>query len=255
MGKVEVNRGHQLLDKAEHFSISSFMQQQMCYVGQQQVFDQASESFLKLTGVAVSSKQIERVCHHYGNLLGIQQQQAIDEGGQDKAIKITGRHYAMVDGGMVLTREEKWKEMKLARIFKADEIVKVSKDRSHIGNSLYVAHLGGHHKFFEKVEHHLDVIADKVFIADGAKWIWKWVDANYPGATQILDFYHAKEHLCQFAQLTITDEVERQSWVKQQSDNLMDDGIGKVIESVKNINIKTQLGKKAKKVTSDLLSS
>jgi hypothetical protein len=35
----------------------------------------------------------------------------------------------MVDGGMVLTREEKWKEMKPARIFRADEVVTISKDR------------------------------------------------------------------------------------------------------------------------------
>jgi hypothetical protein len=32
------------------------------------------------------------------------------------------------------------------------------------------------------VEYHLDAIAEKVFIADGAKWIWKWAEANYPAA-------------------------------------------------------------------------
>ena len=219
----------------------------MCYVGQQQVFEEASESFMRLTGVSVSAKQIERVCHHYGNLLEEEQHRAIEEGGKDKAVKITGRHYAMVDGGMVLTREEKWKELKLARIFKADEVVKLSKDRGYIANSLYVAHLGGHHDFFEKVEHHIDAIADKVFIADGAKWIWKWADASYPGATQILDFYHAKEHLCQFAQIAMPEQAQRVAWVKQQSDSLLEDGIENVITCIKNIITKSHLGRRTKK--------
>jgi hypothetical protein len=219
----------------------------MCYVGQQQVFEEASENFMKLTGVSVSPKQIERICHHYGQLLEEEQRQAIEEGGKDKAIKIKGLHYAMVDGGMVLTGEEKWKEMKLARIFKADEMVKLSKNRGYIANSLYVAHLGGHHEFFEEVEHQLDVIPDKVFIADGAKWIWNWADANYPGAKQILDYYHAKEHLCQFAQIAITDDSQRESWIKQQADSLLDDGIEKVIASIKNMNTKTHLGRRTKK--------
>jgi hypothetical protein len=223
------------------------MQQQMCYVGQQQVFTEASENFMKLTGVSVSAKQIERVCHHYGGLLEQQQQEAITEGGQDKSVQIKGRHYAMVDGGMLLTREEKWKEMKLARIFKADEVVTISKDRGYIADSRYVAHLGIHHEFFEKVEYHLDAIADKVFIADGAKWIWKWVDAKYPGAIQILDFYHAKEHLCQFAQVVIADEAQRKLWIEQQTNSLLNDEAEKVIADVKNMSVKTHMGRKIKK--------
>lgn len=223
------------------------MQQQMCYVGQQQVFKEAAEMFVKLTAVSVSAKQIERVCHHYGGLLEQKQGQAITGGGKDKCVQIKGRHYAMVDGGMLLTREEKWKEMKLARIFKADEVVPISKDRGYISDSQYVAHLGGHNDFFEKVEYHLDAIADKVFIADGAKWIWNWADAKYPEAIQILDFYHAKEHLCQFAQAVITDESQREVWIKQQSELLLDDGVEKVILRVKNMNIKTHLGRKMKK--------
>jgi len=223
------------------------MQQQMCYVGQQQVFTEASENFMRLTGVRVSAKQIERVCHHYGGLLEEEQQEAIRRGGKDKSVQVQGLHYAMVDGGMVLTREEKWKEMKLARIFKADEVIKISKDRGYIKDSQYVSHLGGHHQFFDKVEYHLDAIAEKVFIADGAKWIWKWAEANYPAAIQILDFYHAKEHLCQFAQTVIPDEPQRKLWVKQQTDVLLEDGVEKVISEVKNMNIKTHLGRKIKK--------
>ena len=36
-------------------------------------------------------------------------------------------------------------------------------------------------------------------MADGAKWIWNWIEEYYPNSTRILDFYHCKEHLCSFA--------------------------------------------------------
>jgi hypothetical protein len=32
-------------------------------------------------------------------------------------------------------------------------------------------------------------------LADGAKWIWKEVEKNLPGASGVLDFYHAGEHI------------------------------------------------------------
>jgi hypothetical protein len=38
-------------------------------------------------------------------------------------------------------------------------------------------------------------------IADGARWIWKTADLLWPGATQIVDFYHAAEHVHDLAEL------------------------------------------------------
>ncbi len=35
----------------------------------------------------------------------------------------------------------------------------------------------------------------KVIIADGAVWIWNIADREFPGAVQIVDLYHAREHL------------------------------------------------------------
>ena len=37
--------------------------------------------------------------------------------------------------------------------------------------------------------------ADLTVLADGAKWIWKEVEKNLPGASGVLDIYHASEHL------------------------------------------------------------
>lgn len=40
-----------------------------------------------------------------------------------------------------------------------------------------------------------DLCPDLVFLGDGAIWIWNLVTQYYPNALQILDWYHAEEHL------------------------------------------------------------
>jgi hypothetical protein len=38
-------------------------------------------------------------------------------------------------------------------------------------------------------------IRQPVVLGDGAKWIWKIADQHFPAATQIVDYFHAREHL------------------------------------------------------------
>ena len=38
-------------------------------------------------------------------------------------------------------------------------------------------------------------------LGDGAKWIWKLAARRFPGAVQLVDWYHAREHLWALAQL------------------------------------------------------
>jgi hypothetical protein len=40
----------------------------------------------------------------------------------------------------------------------------------------------------------------RIMLGDGAPWIWKLTDEHFPGAIQIVDRYHAKEHLSRAAQ-------------------------------------------------------
>ena len=39
----------------------------------------------------------------------------------------------------------------------------------------------------------------KVVLGDGAEWIWNLADLHFPGAIQIVDLYHAREHLWKLA--------------------------------------------------------
>jgi hypothetical protein len=210
------------------------MSEMMCYIGQQAVYEEAATIMEKLSGTIVNAKQIERVCHYYGQKL---------EDGQQEGIKTQVRpkvkyqqdeaHYVMMDGGMLLTREEGWKEVKLCRIFSAKAPVAISKNRNYIAHSNYIGHLGTHKDFLAKVERHTDFIEQKIIIADGAKWIWKWADDLYPKSPQVLDFFHAKEHLCQFAEQQFKDPHEREQWIDKQCSYLMEDKVEQVIVDLK----------------------
>lgn len=246
VGRIELRKGH-LLDSGGSFGFSSLLQEQMCYLGQQLVFEESSQTLERLLGITVTAKQIERICHYYGEEIEKQTERVIITGGVAPERNDGKRYYAMFDGSLILTREEKWKEMKLARIFDEKQITSTSKNRNLIGESTYVAHLGNYRKFFQKVECHLDNKAEIIFIADGAKWIWKTVESFYPESVQILDFYHAKEHLCQWAELVFKDKTEKKNWVNAQCLWMLNDKIESVIKNIRDIKVSAPKKRSAQK--------
>ena len=50
-----------------------------------------------------------------------------------------------------------------------------------------------------------------VIIGDGAKWIWNLADEHFPGAVQIVDLFHAKEHLSDFIKSIYSDAEMREA--------------------------------------------
>ena len=149
---------------------------------------------------------------------------------------------------MVFTQEDKWREMKMARIFSDSQLVYIQQDRREILRSIYVSHLGSVDKFFPKLERFLVHYRNMVILGDGAKWIWRWVEDNYPGAIQILDYYHAVEKIEDLAKHQYGDEQKRKLWLDQQKDLLLDDEVLKVIPNIKNIRSKSQPARKAKQI-------
>jgi len=52
-------------------------------------------------------------------------------------------------------------------------------------------------------------------IADGAAWIWKHVQALFPSAVQVLDYYHCSDHLYRVASVQFRDQPEKQrEWME-----------------------------------------
>ena len=49
--------------------MSPYLAERICFVGQQAVFEEASTLLDELVGVSVTAKQIERLCHYFGQLV------------------------------------------------------------------------------------------------------------------------------------------------------------------------------------------
>lgn len=151
------------------------------------VFEQAAETLQELLGVEISAKQIQRLSEHYGQELEGQIQEQASGKRAAPVLPLKDEKeavYVMLDGSMVLTREAAWKEMKAGRLFKASSRVQVQKGRGEVLHSLYVCHLGGHRTFLQKLEAYAEPYPCKVFVCDGARWIWNWVEDCYPQAVQ-----------------------------------------------------------------------
>jgi len=59
-----------------------------------------------------------------------------------------------------------------------------------------------------------------VVAGDGAAWIWKRADEHLPDAIQIVDTYHAKEHVGNAARAIFDDADLGQAWSRQWRDEL-----------------------------------
>ena len=223
-------------------SISSYAQETMCYMGQHLVFKEAEEVINALTGATVNAKQIERLCHHYGQRLEDDFLYNIEVNGYQEvsATESEKRHYVSLDGSMYFTREDHWKEITLGRIYKEEAIAEISKGRCELQDSTYVAHLGSSKDFLPKMEYHIENIKNKVFIADGATWIWNWVEDTYSESIQIVDFFHAKEHLCEFAKDYFKDKDYRIKWIDKQSLIMLNKGITPILKTLNRLPKKTE---------------
>ena len=99
------------------------------------MYGEGSELIEKLLRIECNGMQIHRQTNKYGNIITeVLEQESPKEEGE--------RMYAMLDGGMVLTREEGWKEVKIGRVFEEKSNLPTSEKRNWIRSSEYVAHLG-----------------------------------------------------------------------------------------------------------------
>jgi len=226
----------------ERFGVSSRLQDVICLLAQDRVFEESEEILQTLLGIEVSAKQIQRLSEYHGGQLeklevdyqnNTLEVPLVEHDEKDEAIYIT------MDGSMVYTREDGWKEMKVGRIYSEDSRVSIQEKRTEIMDSLYVCTLGNNKEFLKKMEPYVDPYKHKVFIADGAKWIWNWVDDFHGDSVQILDFYHAVEKLGTYATLVYKDNEQRRQWLETQKQRLKTNEVEKIIEELKNTPVKT----------------
>jgi hypothetical protein len=70
-------------------------------------------------------------------------------------------------------------------------------------------------------------------VGDGAEWIWNLVDARWKQAEQVLDFYHATQHLWELARAVHgADEASAAAWVEKRRHDLRHGGQGRVLKEI-----------------------
>jgi hypothetical protein len=137
-----------------------------------------------------------------------------------------------MDGGMVHIRDEGWKEIKVGTVFvpevhsgwdaRLQEETEIIQTRP-LG---YVGVLGNVEAFSPAlwglaVQHQLPTTDQVVVVADGAEWIWNLSQDLFPESHEIVDWYHACQHLAEAAQTLHPASPEQcQHWYRHRQHNL-----------------------------------
>lgn len=70
-----------------------------------------------------------------------------------------------------------------------------------------------------------------VILGDGAPWIWNLAQTYYPHAIQIVDWYHAEEHLEKVARAAFADLHQQQVWLENTKQALWEGQVENVIQA------------------------
>jgi len=142
-----------------------------------------------------------------------------------------GGTLVMAVDGCQAPQRDGWHEVKVATIYTNESRVR-SPDRTRKGRKQKgrgrILHKE-YHATLEKAEAfglqvrrraeawEVDKARRVVMMGDGAPWIWTLTADHFPGAVEIVDFYHATEHLWQAGEALFGDRarsVATRSWVR-----------------------------------------
>lgn len=238
-GKIAISNDNALLNLATGHRVSPLLGERLVYIGQLDSYEKGSEIAANLLNLQVSDSKIYRLT----DAIGQESAEWLEEEDLRDSLSEQAVVYAQMDGSMILTREQSWKEVKLGRVFGSGDLHEESESRNWLKASEYIAHLGDHKTFENAFSKILDPYSDKgenlVFINDGAKWQWNWIDAEYPQATQVLDFYHAMEHIGSFVSL-LKNGAEKTEYLTQLGQCLKDEGIEVCWQKIAQLDCRTK---------------
>jgi hypothetical protein len=151
-----------------------------------------------------------------------------------------------MDGGMVNIRGEGWRELKVGAVFDVQTRLERNPqtqqldEMAHGVNVHYTAVLGSKDTFAPAlwalaVQHQLPTARERAVIGDGAAWVWNVAEDVCPDGRQIVDWFHAVQHLAESANALYPDEKDdnkRQRWLKTYKDHLYMGRIHKIIAAL-----------------------
>jgi hypothetical protein len=169
---------------------------------------------------------------------------------------IAGQANLSTDGGMVLVRDEGWKEVKLTTISEVevrpaeerpekedgasrraeDPLVKLKEHSYQAG--LWDADTMALHQYAEGLRRGIDRCQRLSSVNDGAPWIERITDLNFPEAVQIVDWPHAKGKLWKVSKAIFGEQSpEGKGWVEERIEHLWIGEIAKVEAALEELDL------------------
>ena len=177
-------------------------------------YGRAAEILQRIGQIDISKSSVWRQVDHWGK-----QMQAVETRQQVKAYELEeprpqdpnrslGKMGVALDGAMIHIAQEGWKELKVGCVFEialrtaCDPQTQETVDLGSAVNNTYVAHLGGPEAFGRQLwadarQRAWMEVEDSLAIGDGASWIWNLVGEHFYASHQLVDWYHATQHLAQ----------------------------------------------------------
>lgn len=197
-------------------SCSPGVRRMLATVGSETSFEKAREPLELLAGLQVTAKAVERHAEAIGAEIESRQQRDIARAKQldlpTVAVPGVPILYIEMDGtGVPMVRAETagrvgkngeahTREVKLGCVFTQTatdndgRAVRDPASTTYVG-AIESAEAFGLRLYTEAWQRGWSRAEKKVILADGAPWIWNLTAQQFPGAVEIVDLYHARQHL------------------------------------------------------------
>jgi len=211
----------------------------MAVVGSESPFQQGRDQLHLLADLDVPAKAIERQAEAVGADIAKREKDKIGRTIQLELPQIlspsVAKLYIEMDGtGIPVVKAETegragknegqsahTREVKLACVFtqtKCDDKGRPIRDEAsttYVG-AIETAEEFGPRVYTEAWERGWSRAVLKVVLADGSIWIWNIADQHFPGAIQIVDIYHARQHIWEIAAKLFPDDQKlKKSWARK----------------------------------------
>ena len=250
LGRLEIERAYYMCphchqgqsprDKeldVEGTQCSPGVRRMMALVGSESSFEQSREQLELLAGIEVTAKAIERQAEGIGADIAAREDEEIRRAKQLELPEVCAPAvpilYIEMDGtGVPVVKVETQgrvskiegvpahtREVKLGCVFTQTTADKDGRPVRDEDSTTYVAAIEtaeefGLRLYTEAWRRGWSRAKKKAVIGDGAVWIWNLADQHFPGAVQIVDLYHARQHLWELsAKLFPNHERHRKRWM------------------------------------------
>lgn len=244
----------------ENRDCSPGVRRMQALVGQESPFEHGREHMKILAGVEITAKSVERTAEAIGADIAAGEQQQIRQAVQLDLPVVVGEPipilYVQMDGtGVPVVKKETegrkgktdgqpahTREVKLGCVFTQttwdqEGYAIRDPDSTTYTGAIETAEAFGKRIYLEAWNRGWSRAEKKIVMGDGAEWIWNLADQHFPGAVQIVDLYHARQHLWDLARrLYPNDPGNQQVWMKLHQKRLLDNGkIEKLVLSLRSI--------------------